>query len=211
MASVLGLRARTEPCDAQLLGLLRSAASNAARAAGLLDKLMTSWPERSDLAEDILGCEHDGDRITHDVIQLLNTARPQSMERGDVLALASALDDIVDYAEETADLLGLYKVEAPMEQAERLTGVLREAALHVAATLAALSDGLPLGEHVREVNRLENEGDRVSRSALASLFAQGIDPMVVIRWKDIVERTEEAIDACEHAANIAEGIDVKSR
>jgi predicted phosphate transport protein (TIGR00153 family) len=209
-ATVLGLKLRTVPKDRQLLDLLGAAAANVSRAAGLLDQVMKGWPDRRELVREILICEQEGDRITHDVIHLLNTSKVTAIDRGDILALASALDDVVDYAEEAADFLGLYKIEAPMEQAEQLTGVLRDAARNLDHALAALSHGDPLAEHVREVNRLENEGDRISRDALASLFERGIDPMVVIRWKDIVERIEQAIDACEHSANIAEGILVKN-
>jgi uncharacterized protein len=204
------LRIRTVPKDRQVLNLLGSAAANVARAAVLLDQVMTGWPDRNELVREILICEQEGDRITHDVIQLLNTSRVTAIDRGDVLALASALDDVVDYAEETADFLGLYKIEAPMEQAEQLTGVLRDAARSLEHALHALVHGEPIADHVREVNRLENEGDRITRDALASLFEGGIDPMVVIRWKDIVDRIEEAIDACEHSANLAEGMLVKN-
>jgi predicted phosphate transport protein (TIGR00153 family) len=171
---------------------------------------MKSWPDRRELVREILICEQEGDRLTHDVIHLLNTSKVSSIDRGDILALASALDDVVDYAEEAADFMGLYKIEAPMAQAEQLTGVLRDAARSLDKTLDALTHGDSVAEHVRDVNRLENEGDRISRDALASLFERGIDPMVVIRWKDIVERIEQAIDACEHSANIAEGILVKN-
>ena len=209
-ANVRGLRLRTVPKDRRLFDLLGAAGANVSRAAGLLDQVMTSWPDRRELVREILICEQEGDRLTHDVIHLLNTSKVTAIDRGDILALASSLDDVVDYAEETADFMGLYKIEAPMAQAEQLTGVLRDAARSLDRALHALSDGQPLAEHVREVNRLENEGDRISRDALASLFERGIDPMVVIRWKDIVERIEQAIDACEHSANIAEGILVKT-
>jgi predicted phosphate transport protein (TIGR00153 family) len=208
--TLLGVKLRTVPRDRQLLDLLSAAAANVSRAAGLLDQVMKGWPDQRELVREILICEQEGDRLTHDVIHVLNTSRITAIDRGDILALASALDDVVDYAEEAADFMGLYRIEAPMAQAEALTGVLRDAARSLDRVLDSLAHGGELAEHVRDVNRLETEGDRISRDALASLFERGIDPMVVIRWKDIVERIEQAIDACEHSANIAEGILVKN-
>ena len=106
-------------------------------------------------------------------------------------ALAGALDDIVDFAEEAADKLGLYAVEAPMEQAEAIADVLVAAAEQVAVSLRGLRNGLEVGDQLREIHRLENQGDRLQRAAVADLFATGIDPMIVIRWKDIFETSSD--------------------
>ncbi len=113
------------------------------------------------------------------------------------------------FTEEAADFMGLYNIEAPMEQAQQLTRVLEDSCRNIAQALARLRGMKELNHYFVEVNRLENEGDRITREALASLFRNGIDPMMVIRWKDIFERLEHAIDACEHVANILEGIIVK--
>jgi hypothetical protein len=132
------------------------------------------------------------------------------IDREDILALASALDDIVDFTEEVADYLGLYKIEAPMDQAIWLARVLKEASSQIADAIPHLRGFRDISRYTVEVNRLENEGDRITREAVASLFDGGIDPMVVIRWKDIFERLEAAIDAAERAANIIEGIVIKN-
>ena len=124
-------------------------------------------------------------------------------------ALAGALDDIVDYAEEASDQLGLYGVEAPMEQAEEIAEVLVAAAGVVADSLRGLREDEDLGARLVEIHRLENEADRIVRAAVASLFRNGIDPMMVIRWKDIFETLESAVDACETVANVLEGISLK--
>jgi uncharacterized protein len=195
--------------DNEFFNLFDEAGANILRAAELLDELLRKWPDDSGLEREILICEQEGDRITHDVIQLLNRKIPTPIEREDIYALASALDDVVDYTEEAADFLGLYNIEAPMEQAQELSGVLRECCRNLATALSGLSDFGDLHHHFVEVNRLENEGDRVTREALASLFRNGIDPMFVIRWKDVFERIEQAIDATETAANILESIVVK--
>jgi predicted phosphate transport protein (TIGR00153 family) len=193
----------------EYFNLFDEAGANILRAAELLDRLLRDWPDQEGLGREILICEQEGDRITHDVIQMLNRKISAPMDREDVYGLASVLDDIVDYTEEAADFLGLYGIEAPMEQAQQLSGVLRDSCRNLSAALTKLQQLDDLHHHLVEVHRLENEGDRITREALASLFANGIDPMVVIRWKDIFERIEQAIDACEHAANILETILVK--
>jgi uncharacterized protein Yka (UPF0111/DUF47 family) len=119
------------------------------------------------------------------------------------------VDDVVDLAEEVADYLGLYQIEAPMDGAQQLAGVLREACSWLADALDGLNDVRGLQPLLIEIHRLENEGDRIVRVAIASLFVGGIDPTVIIRWKDLFERLEDAIDSCERAAHILEGIAVK--
>ena len=148
--------------------------------------------------------------MTHDIYHLLYSTTTTPFDREDIHALAAALDDVVDYAEEASDVMGLYKIEAPMEQALELTGVLRDAGARDRHRASKSSRSLrDLPPHLVEMDRLEDEGDRISRQALVSLFSGGIDPMVVIRWKDVFERLEQAIDACEHVSHILEGIVVK--
>ncbi len=199
------------PKDREFFDLFEEAAGNAVRAADLLDRMLRVFPESAqELGRDILVCEQEGDRITHDVIKRLNNTFVTPIDREDILELASALDDVVDFTEEVADYLILYKIEAPMEQAQRLSHVLLQAT-------QALSDAMPrlhgfgdMSHYTVEVNRLENDGDRIVREAIASLFDNGIDPMVVIRWKDIFERLEDAIDATERVANTLEAIVIKN-
>jgi predicted phosphate transport protein (TIGR00153 family) len=198
------------PRDREFFDLFEEAGGNIQRAAGLLEELLTDFPERKDLARDILICEQDGDRITHDIIQRLNQTFVTPIDREDIYALASALDDVVDYTEEVADYLGLYNIEAPMEQAQSLAHVLHAAARQICEAMPRLRGFKDISHFTVEINRLENDGDRITREAIASLFDNGIDPMVVIRWKDIFERLEEAIDATERVANILEGIVIKN-
>lgn len=199
------------PRDREFFDLFEEAGGNIVRAADLLDQMLRSFPERSDdLARDILICEQDGDRITHDIIRRLNETFVTPIDREDIYELASALDDVVDYTEETADYLILYKIEAPMEQAQRLAHVLLQSGRQVAEAMPRLRGFKDLSHYTVEINRLENDGDRIVREAIASLFNNGIDPMVVIRWKDIYERLEQAIDATEHVANILENITIKN-
>lgn len=198
------------PRDRVFFELFEEAGQNIRHAADLLDRMLRNYPDSKDLARDILICEQEGDRITHDIISRLNQTFVTPIDREDILALASALDDIVDFTEEVADYLGLYKIEAPMDQAIRLAHVLLLASEQVAEAIPRLRGFRDLSHYTVEINRLENEGDRITREAVASLFQNGIDPMVVIRWKDLFERLEEAIDAAEHVANILEGIVIKN-
>jgi predicted phosphate transport protein (TIGR00153 family) len=196
--------------DRVYFDLFEEAGQNVLRAADLLDELLSDYPDSKSLALQIKEQERDGDRITHDIIDRLNHSVAAPIDREDILALTSALDDIVDFTEEVADYLGLYKVEAPMDQAIQLARVLRAAARQIAEAVPLLRGFKDISRHTVEVHRLENEGDRITRAAIASLFDAGIDPMVVIRWKDLFERLEEAIDAAEHAALILEGIVIKN-
>ena len=202
---------RTEP-DAELLALVEEAGRNVQRAGLLLRDLLADYPERSTLAGDLFVCEQEGDRITHDIIHRLTSRRVRApFDTPDGYALASALDDIVDHAEQAGALLGLYGVEAPMEQAVEFADVLVGAGEQIAGALRCLRTGTQLSPYLVEIHRLENEGDRLQRDGVASLFANGIDPMVVIRWKDIFESLEAAVDSCETVAHILEGITLKRR
>ena len=197
--------------DPELLGLFEESARNVQRVSLLLRDLLADYPEQSALAREILLCEQEGDRIAHDILHRLagNGTRRAALDAADVHALAGALDDVVDYAEEAADQLGLYGVEAPMEQAQQVAGVLVGCSEHVAAALRGLRSGSELSAHLVEIHRLENEADRLQRAAVAGLFANGIDPMMLIRWKDIFDTLEAAVDACETVANVLEGISIK--
>ena len=199
------------PKEREFFDLFEEAGTNCVRAADLLERMLQQWPDHGELARDVLVCEHEGDRITHDIIQRLNQTFVTPFDREDIIALASGIDDVIDFIEEVADLMGLYRIEAPMAQAEQLATVLAQACRAVNTAIPRLRDFKGIRECKLEVNRLENEGDRISREAVASLFERGIDPMMVIRWKDIFERLEDAIDSTETAANILEGIIIKNR
>ena len=198
------------PHDRIYFELFEEAGQNMLQATDLLDRMLRNYPDSKDHARDILICEQEGDRITHDIIDRLNHTFVTPIDREDILALASALDDIVDFTEEVADYLGLYKIEAPMDQAIRQAHVLMSAARQIAEAIPRLRGFRDISNYTVEINRLENEGDRITREAVASLFDGGIDPMIVIRWKDLFERLEAAIDAAEHVANILEGIVIKN-
>jgi uncharacterized protein len=194
--------------DTELLELFEASGRNVQRASCLLRELFADFPEHPELAAAIRDCEHHGDAIAHDILRRL-AERGSDFDAADIHALTGALDDIVDHAEEAADELGLYRVEAPMEQAQAMTDVLVGAAEQVATALHALREGEEVAFQLGEIRRLEKHADRIVREAVASLFVTGIDPMMVIRWKDIFETLESAVDACETVANVLEGIALK--
>jgi predicted phosphate transport protein (TIGR00153 family) len=196
--------------DEELFDLFEGAGQNNVRAAELLERLLAGYPESKGLADEIGACEQEGDRIVHDVIKRLNQTFVTPIDREDILELTSALDDIVDYVEEVADYLGVYKIEAPMEQAQKMAQILAAATRQIAQAIPLMRGFKDISAQTVETHRLENEGDRVVREAVGALFEGGTDPMVVIRWKDIFERLENAIDATEKAAYILEGIVIKN-
>jgi predicted phosphate transport protein (TIGR00153 family) len=198
------------PKDREFFDLFEEAAGNIVRGAEMLEEMVKGFPDTAPLGRDILVCEQEGDRITHDIVHRLNQTFVTPIDREDILELVSALDDVIDLTEEVADFLVLYKVEAPMDPAERLATILKDATRQIAQAMPRMRTFDDISHYVVEIHRLENDGDRAVREGIASLFDKGVDPMVVIRWKDIFERLEEAIDAAEHVADTLETIVIKN-
>jgi len=198
------------PRDRVFFDLFNRAGQNTLRASQLLKQMLEGWPDEGGLAREILLAEQEGDKITHEIVNRVNTTFVTPIDGGDIYGLATQLDDIVDYIEETADFMGLYRIEAPMEQSLAIADVLVKCCEQLAAALENLRGFKDLDHYWIEIHRLENDGDRLYRDAVASLFANGIDPMFVIRWRDIFLRLERAVDATETAAHILEGIVIKN-
>ena len=195
--------------DQVFFDLFAEAGENSLRAAKLLQEMIRGWPDSAALAREILLAEQEGDRITHDISQRTSSTFVTPIDAEDIYNLASKVDDVVDHIEETADFMVLYRIEAPMDQALAMADVLVKACERLSMLLDHLREFKDLDEHWIEIHRLENDGDRLFREAFASLFAGGIDPMVVIRWRDIFLRLERAIDATEHAATVVQTIATK--
>ncbi len=198
------------PRDRVFFDLLKDEGENVLRAAELLKAMLETWPDDQGIGKEIVEAEQEGDRLTHAVIQRLNSTFVTPFDREDIYGLATKLDDIVDYVEEAADFLGLYQIEAPMLQASQMADVLVAACKQIVAALGALRGFKELDPYWIEIHRLENDGDRIYRDAVASLFANGIDPMIVIRWKDIFGVLERGIDSTEAVAHIIEGVVIKN-
>ena len=187
--------------------LFGRAGANVELATALLAELMREWPDQGNERQlDLKRLEEEGDRLTGAVIRHLHARAATPFPAVEAHRLISRLDDVLDYAEEVGDFMGLYRVEAATDQAVELAGILEAAGRELGAAMAGLDDLGALPPRLVTLNRLEEDGDRVERAALASLFDVGIDPMVVIRWKDIYERLEDGIDAAAHVGHTLEGL-----
>jgi len=195
--------------DRAFFDLFAQAGENSLRAAKLLQEQIKGWPDSAHLAREILLTEQEGDRITHDIAQRTSSTFVTPIDAEDIYNLASKVDDVVDHIEETADFMVLYRIEAPMDQALAMADILVKACEQLSVLLDHLRRFKGLDKYWIEIHRLENDGDRLFREAFASLFAGGIDPMVVIRWRDIFLRLERAIDATEHSATVVQTIATK--
>jgi predicted phosphate transport protein (TIGR00153 family) len=197
------------PQDRTFFDLFAQGGGNSVRAAKLLQEMLAGWPDSADLAREILLAEQEGDRITHELAQRANSTFVTPIDAEDIYSLAGKIDDIVDHIEETADFMGLYRIEAPMDQSLAMAEVLVKSCEQLAGLLENMRGYKDLDKYWIEIHRLENDGDRLFREAFASLFAGRSDPMMVIRWRDIFLRLERAIDATEAAATVVESIAMK--
>jgi uncharacterized protein Yka (UPF0111/DUF47 family) len=205
------MRLALVPRPTEFYDLFTKAGSNALEAARRAETRFREYPKSSVTQADLKEVEHAGDAITRDIIQLLNTQYVTPFDREDIYQLATAIDDVVDHIDESCDLLELYGVESPAKQAIEQCRILVAAVEHLAAALADLKTRKHVPQELVALKALEDEGDRVMRDALGDLFRDPrIDPLVVIRWKDIFEALEEAVDACETAANFVGNIVVKN-
>jgi uncharacterized protein len=199
------------PKTSQFYDLFRRAGENALEAARKAEIRFREFPDSPVSQAEIKRIETVGDGLTHDIIRLLNTQYVTPFDREDIYHLATALDDVVDHIDEACDLLELYGVEQPTRYALEQCGVLVAAVECLAQALARLKGLKGVQQALVEVKQREDEGDRISREAIAALFHDPrIDPLVVIRWKDIYDALEDAIDACETAANVLGNIVVKN-
>jgi predicted phosphate transport protein (TIGR00153 family) len=202
---------RLIPQNREFYKLFDRAAANLVEISHLLHEMLAEFPERNDLRQEINDLEHRGDDITHDVIRLLNSTFVTPLDREDIYALATGIDDICDHVDEAADQILLYGVRRIPEQAVGQADVIQRACVALAHAIEGLDGLRDIQEWLLEVHTLENEGDRLVRDAIAKLFSDGEDALVVIRWKDIHEQLEHAVDSCERAAHVLESAYLKNR
>jgi predicted phosphate transport protein (TIGR00153 family) len=205
------MRISLTPRTSEFFTLFGKAGENALQVARLVERRFREHPNSGITQEQVKKEETEGDAITRELITLLNTQYVTPFDRDDIYMLATEVDDVVDYLEEASDLLGLYGVEMPTRHAVEQCGILVRACEQLAIACDNLKGMRGVQEALVQVKAFEDEGDRVLRDALAALFRdEGIDPLIVIRWKDIYESLERALDACETAANVIANILVKS-
>jgi uncharacterized protein len=198
------------PRTTEFYGLFAEAGANAVDTARLAERRFREFPQTEVPQSKVKQLEHEGDRLTAEIIQLLNTQYVTPFDREDIFDLARAIDEVVDHIEHASDLLGLYKIERCLEPALDLCRVLVGASEHLARALVQLQRMRNVEEHLLEVSAREDEGDRIVRDAIAALFEEGAEPLRVIRWKDIYEALEQAIDACDRAGYVVGNIVVKN-
>jgi uncharacterized protein len=199
------------PRTSEFYDLFTRAGANALEVARLVEQRFREYPNSPVTHAHVKVAEDQGDTITRDLIQLLNTQYITPFDREDIYQLATSVDDVVDHIDEASDLLELYGVDQPTRQAMEQCRILVGAAAHLATALAELKGLHGVQKELVALKGLEDEGDRVVHDAIADLFRDSrIDPLIVIRWKDIYEALEDALDACETAANVLGNIVVKN-
>jgi uncharacterized protein len=205
------MRLSLVPRTTEFYDLFTAAGENALLAARQAEVRFRTFPQPNVSQQEIKRLENAGDDLTKQIIDLLNTQYITPFDREDIYQLAKEIDDVVDFIENASDLLDLYKFDRPMEEALEQCRVLVAATENLARALAALRGLREAERHLVEVKRLEDEGDRIVRDAIAGLFENShVDPVTIIRWKDIFEALEDAIDACETAADVVGNIVVKN-
>jgi len=206
------VRLKLTPQKRAFFDLYTQASANAVAIARLLVDLMERFPDdRNELIKQIKSREHEGDRLTHDVVDMLNRTFVTPFDRDDMYRLAAALDDICDHIDEAADNLGSWGVERVPGKARAQAEVILRATTKLDEAIGRLEGFRDSSQQLDALRALEDEGDALVRDAVAELFSSTDDPKMIIRWKDIHERLEEAVDALENAADVLEAILVKNR
>ena len=200
---------RFKPVDNAFYELLSSSAGQLVLGTGILAEMLGEHADREAVAKRMRDAEHQADEITHEIAKRVNSTFVTPFDREDIYALASGLDDVMDFMEEAVDLTMLYEVAAlPTELAEQVD-VLQRCAELTAESMPQLKSMKGLEEYWIEINRLENTGDKSYRRILAKLFSGQYEALEVLKLKDIVDSLEHAVDAFEKVANIIEQIHAK--
>jgi uncharacterized protein len=204
------MRLGVGPSSGEIHKLLADAGTSVAAVTRLVERRFLEWPSGPS-QEEVKQLEHDTDSVVSSLLSLTNSMFVTPYDRDDLVTLAFAIDDVADEAENASELLGLYGVERPTKYAFRLCELLVQAADELALLLAELRGLRGSSDRIRAIKQVEDEADEVARAARASLFKDDrIDPVIVIRWKDIYEALEDAVDACETAASRVGNVLVKN-
>lgn len=203
------MRLRFFPQDPGFFDLFNKSADNAVEGAKLYLQMIEKYDDPKASHKLIREREHRGDELTHEIIRHLNTTFVTPFDREDIHALATGLDDIMDFIEAAADIFGLYRIEAPTESVRDQAHILVRITEVMSDAVRNLRKFKDLERYWVEVNTIENEGDQVYRRAVADLFNGDHRSLDVLKWKEIYEQTEHAIDAAEKVANTLESIVLK--
>jgi uncharacterized protein len=199
------------PQNKQFFRLLEQASDNAVGISRQLVQLLDAFPSNGTNLREIKELEHEGDRLTREVVDLLNRTFVTPFDRDDIYLLAGAIDDVCDHIDEAAGNIVGYGVEQIRPKAKDQAQVILRSAEKLHEAVSRLEGFKDSSSQLHALRDLEDEGDRLNRAAVSELFTSGEDPIAIIRWKDIHEQLEEAVDACENAADVLEAILVKNR
>ena len=200
------------PREKKFFVLFEQSAQNVVKIAQQLKDMVNTWENVKERLGVITKLEHEGDAITHQIVAELHRTFVTPFDREDIVLLAESLDDITDFIHSAADAMLLYKVKRPTDKARELTDILMQTVIEVEKGVSEIHGRIDRNKLLKlcvEINRLENVGDSVYRSALAELFANSADFAYLIKWREIYEDIETAIDRCEDVANTLEGIALK--
>jgi uncharacterized protein len=200
---------RLIPREEKFFADFQALADELKRGARLLEEMLA--PERPawDKADEIKEAEHKCDQLTHEIIQRLNRTFVTPLDREDIFNLARSLDDVMDAIDAAASLVRLYRLESVRVGARELARIVTASTDQVRLAVGAMQEHKGLMPHAIEVNRLENEADRVHHQAVSKLFEEERDPLTIIKWKETFDFLEDASDRCEDVANVIEGVMVK--
>ncbi len=203
---------RLFPKEIDFFEIFEKSASNLTKASSLLVSLMENFDNIEEKAKEIYEVEQDGDMLTHDIMKKLNKTFITPIDREDIHALASRMDDILDLIWGGVDRLVVFKIKEPTKEALEIAKDLHRTTEVVEKTIKELrgKNYSHIQEHCIEINRLENKIDRTFRDALGKMFDDMKDPLLIIKWKEIYEHLEDASDRCEDVANVLEGIVLKN-
>jgi uncharacterized protein len=200
---------RLIPREAKFFDDFLAMADEVQRGARLLEEMLGPEAPDWDKADEIKAVEHKCDSLTHEIIQRLNRTFVTPLDREDIHALARSLDDVMDAIDASAAVVRLYKLRSVRFGARELAAIITTSVDQVRLAFQALEKHKGLVTHAVEINRLENEADRVHQQALSSLFDDERDPIIVLKWKETFDFLESATDRCEDVANLLEGVMVK--
>ena len=201
---------RLVPTEVRFFEMFAEHAATIHDAAKVLQEMLEKAQNLESYSERIRELEHKGDNITHEILTKLSTTFITPMDREDIHALSSRLDDVLDLVEAVSNKTILYRLTEFSPEMLELSSIIVRCAAQMQSAVASLDKHDRIMDNLIEINRLENEGDRVSRSAIATLFDHERDPIALIKKKELIEVLEEAIDRCEDVANIIETVVLKS-
>src|SRR5918995_3344435 len=205
LRNILGKKRRTPsliPRERRFYDLFEQQAATIVRSAGLLERALADVANLAMCQREIKALEHQGDEITHEIVSTLNRTFVTPFDHEDIYALASGLDDILDYIEEVADTANLYRITTIPEPARELARLLVQAVEQLEQAIGKLESRKGGEEHGTEIHRLEDVGDSTARHAIAELFSGHLPPLEVIKLKDLYVLLEDALDRCEQVANV---------